>query len=118
MSLLPATQLDSAGQLAKCNPFCKTCSLGGTCNLCQIGYALNKQTGQCVYCNGCRNCDPSASENCTSCFSPQVFDKNTSKCLDVVNLSANCLESNLDGSCNICFPGYIVQGTGCVSCQV
>lgn len=46
------------------------------------------------------------------------MDKTTSKCVDVTCSSANCLECDLNGLCTVCYPGFTVQGSECVSCQV
>lgn len=110
--------MDAFGLQAKCNPLCLSCDLGGICKACQLGFALDKQTGQCKYCNGCKTCNVNDVEKCTSCFSPQVLNKVTNKCVDVNCLSADCVECDLSGSCLECARGFTVQGTGCAKCQV
>lgn len=54
------------------------CKSAGVCEICSLGYML--KDGKCIYCNGCRICNPKNPTQCLSCFKPEVLDKVTATC--------------------------------------
>ncbi len=56
------------GNVAKCNANCYLCESTGKCINCVSGYVL--KSGQCLFCNGCKSCNPDNFSLCYECYSP------------------------------------------------
>ena len=55
--------------------------------------------GKCIHCKGCLACSYQDPTICFECFSPQVLDKATDKCVDIACTSENCVKCDFDGQC-------------------